>query len=253
MFKRLSSLIGSAEAAPPWTLFTALLILVAAFASIIMGSTAASLILPSAQFTLLAGWSIAALLALAIAFLNLPRAEQRAALRLTQSPTLPNIFFLLFIGVGLAVALDVILRGLTGAALPEAELMDIDFRVRLYGQSVQPLSWVLIVLFMVVLQPLAEEVVFRGVLMPSLRATLGAWPGFVVTGVLYAGFHMLMYPPPLQESGTAALYGFVTPLIAGLIFGAVRIYTGSTRAAVFTHAAFGLFAVINVLTLVGRA
>jgi membrane protease YdiL (CAAX protease family) len=46
-------------------------------------------------------------------------------------------------------------------------------------------------------------------------------------------------------------YGLLSPLIAGLVYGAVRLYTQSTRAALLVHAAFGLFALVKLLTLMG--
>lgn len=249
MFRRLLSRIGSPEAAPGWGLPSALMLLVAAFVAVIVGSTIGSLLFPQAQFVLLLGWTLAALITIAITLSNLSKPEQRAALRLSQAGALPSIFFLLLIGIGLAITLDVLLRAVTGAMLPAPELMDVYFRVQLYQQAVQPLSWVLALIFMVVLQPLADELIFRGALLPVLRSTFGSWSGYIISALLYAAFHMLLYPPPLPNTNIAVWYGFIAPLISGLIFGAVRLYTGSTRAAIFTHAAFGIFAVINLLTL----
>ncbi len=248
MFRRLLLRIGSPEVAPAWSLVTALLLLVGAFVAVIAGSTIGSLLFPDAQFVLLAGWTIAALLTIGITLVNLNKPGQRQGLRLAQSGALPSTFFVLLIGIGLAITLDVILRAVTGAILPAPELMDI-YRIQLTRQAIHPLSLILALVFMVVLQPLADELIFRGVLLPVLRSRLGSWQGYLANALLYAGFHMLLYPPPTPNSAIAAWYGFVAPLIAGLIFGAVRLYTGSTRAAVFTHAAFGLFAVINLLTL----
>jgi membrane protease YdiL (CAAX protease family) len=69
--------------------------------------------------------------------------------------------------------------------------------------------------------------------------------------VAYTIFHFVSYQLPPAANNTALIWiGIVEPLIGGLIFGAVRIYTGSTRAAILTHMAFGLFAVVKLLTLV---
>lgn len=252
MFRRLLTCIRNPESTPAWGLPSGLLLLGAAFAAIIIGSTIGSLLFPQAQFILLSGWTIAAFITIAITLLNLSKPDQRAALQLTQSGTFPGMLLLMFVGVGLAVTLDVILRAVTGAALPAPELMDIYFRAQFFQQPVQPVSWMLALVFMAALQPLAEELIFRGVLLPVLRSAIGSWPGYLVNALLYAAFHMLLYPPPLPNTAVAAWYGFIAPLAAGLIFGAVRLYSGSTRAAVLTHAAFGLFAVINWLSLTSR-
>jgi len=66
-------------------------------------------------------------------------------------------------------------------------------------------------------------------------------------------FHFVAYQPPTSVSTTAFVWiGILQPLIGGLIFGAVRVYTSSTRATFLTHLAFGLFAVIKLLTMVSR-
>lgn len=253
MFRKLLARIGSPEATPAWSLLTALLLLVGAFVAIIVGATIGSLLFPDAQFVLLGGWTIAALLAIGITLTNLNKPGQREGLRLTQSGALPSAFFILLIGIGLAITLDVILQTVTRVTLPAPELMDAYFRVQLTQQSIQPLTLILALVFMVLLQPLTDELIFRGALLPVLRSTFGRWPGYIISTLLYAAFHMLLYPPPIPNTVIAAWYGFMAPLIAGLIFGAVRLHTGSTRAAIFTHAAFGLFAVINLLTLASRS
>jgi membrane protease YdiL (CAAX protease family) len=83
-----------------------------------------------------------------------------------------------------------------------------------------------------------------------LRETLGTWVGLVASAALYAVFHALAYPPaPGQPAGY--WYGFVLPFVAGVFFGGVRAYTGSTRAAILAHVAFGVFAVLKAFALAG--
>jgi membrane protease YdiL (CAAX protease family) len=103
---------------------------------------------------------------------------------------------------------------------------------------------------MVIAQPLAEELIFRGVLLSSLRGTIGAWPGYILSALLYALFHLITYGSSISDFNSL-WYGQILPFIGGLIFGAVRLSTGSTRAAILAHVGFGLFAVVKILTLSG--
>jgi membrane protease YdiL (CAAX protease family) len=273
MVKRLLAQLALPEAAPPWTLIGAGSALVAAFAAIIMGTVIGQIIFPTEQFGILLGWAIG--VALMIAFIVVSRrkpAEQqglwsvqqvspvanpggkrsRASLPVTVAPVerpAPNLFFLLFIGVGLALTLDVIGRVFTGNRLPEAELQGLYQRFLMTGSITIP-SWIIAFLFMVLLQPLGEGLIFQGMLLPSLRTTFGAWPGLLLAGLLYGVFHYIAYPPGFLGV-SSWWYGLISPTLAGVIYAAVRIVTGSTRAAILTHAAFGVFGVLNLLTLVG--
>src|SRR5947207_12715946 len=111
----------------------------------------------------------------------------------TETSSTQNIFWYLLIGVGLAILLDLIGRGVIGFIIPDPELLNLYSYVQLYGQPVLALSWILVVLFMVVLQPLAEGLVFQGLLLPSLRNAISSWPGFILSAVAYTMFHFVAY------------------------------------------------------------
>ncbi len=253
MFRQLMKRIA-AEPQPPWSIWGAIGAMIASFLAIIAGATVAA-ILGETQNSLLLGWSIGA--AIVIGFVWVSRRAPKYWLALwsgepkTDSSATQNIFWYLLIGVGLAILLDLIGRAVIGFIVPDPELLNLYSYVQLYGQPVLPFSWILVILFMVVLQPLAEGLVFQGLLLPSLRATISPWVGFILAAVAYAMFHFISFQPPPTASNTALIWiGIAEPLISGLIFTAVRVYTGSTRAAILTHVAFGLFAVIKLLTLV---
>jgi uncharacterized protein len=104
--------------------------------------------------------------------------------------------------------------------------------------------------FLVVVQPIAEELVFRGVTYPALRASLGPLAGIVATSISYALFHLLTYTSAAMDVSTL-WFTFALPLIEGLVLTLIRAYTGSTRAAIVGHMAFGLFAILKLITLSG--
>lgn len=253
MIQRLMKRIGTAETAPPWTLWGAVGAVVASFAAVIMGTTIATVLVDERQpGQNLIAWSIAMVLIVIFLRFTRNRAEQWDALRLKRGSAAvaeQNVFWHLLVGIGMAIVLDLIGRALTQQLVPEPELYRLAFYSQYYGQPVG-LGWLLALLFMGLLQPAAETVVFQGLLLPSLRTALGAWPGYLVSGAVFGAFHFVAYPP-VGSDFASLWYGLGAPLLAGLIYSAVRIYTGSTRAALITHVAFGLFAVVKLLTLVG--
>jgi hypothetical protein len=110
-------------------------------------------------------------------------------------------------------------------------------------------DWVLAVLFMVFVQPIAEELVFRGVTLPRLRHTFGAWAGIAMTAALYSIFHFVMYGDRLFPADRFG-YGVLNPLLLGIFFSVIRVYTGSTRAAIVAHMGAGIFSVLTALVVV---
>ncbi len=255
MFRQLMKRIAAAEPIPPWGTWGAIGAMIASFAAIILGS-AISIIIGDSQYTPLLGWSIGA--GLTITFVWFTRRSLRywsavwngATTNKNDTPSAQSFFWYLLIGVGLAILLDLIGRGVVGLLIPDAELLTLYGSVQL-GQPILAASWIFVILFMVILQPIAEGLVFQGLLLPSLRATIASWPGFILSAVAYTMFHFVAYPVPATASNTALIWiGLIEPLVGGLIFAAVRVYTGSTRAAILTHMAFGLFAVVKLLTLV---
>jgi membrane protease YdiL (CAAX protease family) len=95
-----------------------------------------------------------------------------------------------------------------------------------------PLLW----LFIVVVAPIAEELMFRGFLHRGfVRSWLGVAGTIVLTSALWAALH-------LQYNWLGILYIF----LMGLIFGWLRQRSGSTTLTIVLHAFNNLFATIVV-------
>jgi membrane protease YdiL (CAAX protease family) len=251
MLNNFLSRIGTLENPPPWSTWSALSAVLAAFIAVFLCTGIILAVVGITQYTTLLLWTLAAVVAVAFVFFTRRTPEQRAALHFTRGASTPqDVFLLLFIGVGLAVALDVVSIRLTNTALPGAELLNLYFDRADGEMPILFISWVLAFALMVIVQPLADQLIFQGILLPSLRQSLGAWPGYIVTAALFGLFHLMIYSSP-NGNFIFMWYGLFVPFIAGLIFGAVRLYTGSTRAAMVTHVAFGLFALVKLLTLLG--
>jgi membrane protease YdiL (CAAX protease family) len=219
----------------------ALVTIVAAFILVVAATTIALVWLEGRPFAELAGWTLAGLIIILYVLQTRRRVDERAALRLGAGGTpLP---FVMFLCLGFALLFDLISLAVTGSFLPSPELLTANLRAD------GAVGWVFAVGFMLLAQPIAEELVFRGVAFPALRTAFGAWGGLIACAGLYAVFHMLAYPP--NYAGVAGItplwYGLALPFLDGLIISAVRAYSGSTRAAIAAHAAFGLFAVVKLL------
>lgn len=229
--------IARTEPPPPWGLFGAIntifITLLAIFAA-----TALMLSLTTDQaIALMAAWLIGQVLAAVYVLMSRREGAAHAALRIGPTPT--RLFIVLLLSLGLAMVFDLLALGATGLFLPAMELSG------LHDAGLTVVGWLLALVFMLVVQPVAEELVFRGVVMPSLRTVTGPWIGLIVTAAFYMLFHFMVYSSPISDPW----YALAAPLLAGLYFGMVRAATGSTRAAIVAHMGFGLFALVKLLVI----
>lgn len=228
---------------PSWTAPSAVLTVIFAFIVIVVGTTAAYVWLGDTSTTPLIGWAFGCLLMAFMVWQT--RAAGRAGLALATSKS--PIPLVMFIALGAAIAIDVIGLAVTRAFLPAPELLDLNMTALNAGDVMIAL------LFMVIAQPVGEELVFRGVALPAFRVALGGWGGLLISAVVYGVFHWIAYTPSYsaEYAGlTPYWYGLIAPILAGLTFGITRIISGSTRAAVAAHIAFGIFAIIKLLVVV---
>jgi membrane protease YdiL (CAAX protease family) len=93
-----------------------------------------------------------------------------------------------------------------------------------------PTGLVLIALFGTTVGPLCEELIFRGFLQPLLVRTFGVVIGIFLTALPFGLLH-------LQQYGNAWQSGVLITLV-GVVLGAVRHFTNSTRASTYVHAAY---------------
>jgi uncharacterized protein len=98
------------------------------------------------------------------------------------------------------------------------------FTVEIYKTA----GWLPLLWFAVaVCAPLWEETFFRGFLFVSLKDTfIGPYGTIFVTALVFAGLHALQYD----------LYGVIVVFSLGVIFGLVRLATGSLWSTILLHA-----------------
>lgn len=89
---------------------------------------------------------------------------------------------------------------------------------------------IVIALGAISIAPIAEELAFRGLLQPLLVRTAGLIPGILGTACLFGAMHLSQYGFTWQS--------FVLISAAGAGFGAMRHWSGSTRASAIMHAGY---------------
>ena len=143
---------------------------------------------------------------------------------------LPIVMMLAFAA---AIVVDVV-RRLVG--VPEGSLPIPLYRVDEGDGAI----FVAAVIVIVILRPLVEELIFRGVLYPALIKIRPPLESIGLSAVLFAVTHFMLDPEFIW-------WGFILPLIIGLCAGVARAATQSTLAAIGTHAMFGLFLVLRAV------
>ena len=135
---------------------------------------------------------------------------------------------------GIAAAIVIaILAAATGeeVAVPEQVTSDL-----------QGYQLVVFALFAVVVAPVTEEFLFRGVLFRSVRDRYGFWPGAITSALLFGVIHYVPGPWP------DALALQITMVVTGLGLAWVYEWRKTLLAPVVGHAAFNLIAVVVIVT-----
>lgn len=241
---RLMQSLKAVQPPPPWTLTDALITLLASgIALLIISTTVASIIAGDlstpAPGAWLIGWSIG--LILLIGFVLISRRRTPAEFQaLTLQPGRLPLPYLVLLGVAIALTADVIVGLVTQQFAVVAPLRG----------GISGTDWLIAGLFMIVLQPIAEGLVFMGVVLPRLRASLSPVGGYLAMAVAYTLLYALVYGALLPPAGMFG-YGVLLPLLLSLAYGWLRLYTGSTRDTIVAMMGGGLALLLSALVLLG--
>jgi membrane protease YdiL (CAAX protease family) len=147
------------------------------------------------------------------------------------------LFVVVLIGVGAAWAIDliaVLLRVKGDQVVPP--VLDI-------LRSPIGVMWVIAAIFAIVLQPLAEGLIFYGVLYGALaRDIRNNLATCLIIALIYA-----IVSAAILSAGAQPWYLIVQPFLMALVVGLVRAYTQSAQSAAVARALFGLFFVLSAL------
>jgi len=240
------------ETDPPWGIvMTAVIVGVLLINLTLVGSAMASVLLglgdtlAPTPFTLLFSWTIGHALTIVYVMINRRSSEESwAALKLTKG--LLPLPIVLMVGVAIGLTVDLVINLASGQFLPIPEI---------FGFQAEGITGILTAgLFLVLIQPVAESLVFQGVLLPKVRIMLGAWGGVLATTIVFAFMHYgifyLSYQPNYPESALP-WYGIIYPVLTGLMFCLIKVYTGSTRAVIIGRIGAGATFLLTALVLVG--
>ncbi len=141
-------------------------------------------------------------------------------------------------GFVLAVILPELLRQAFDIPAPTDRQVALDLVTE--GQGV---ALAALVVVLVVLAPIIEELIFRGLLFQSIRAKLGLWPGLGLSSLTFAFLHLELFDQPIA---LAAL------LVLAVWLAAAFHKTGSLVVPIVAHATFNAINVAALLIVVTR-
>ena len=233
-------------AAPPWSLSRAGLCLLAMFVCLLLiGPTLASLLLGSVDATpglLMLGWALGMALCIAFALLWLrgsPAYQPALQFERGHLP-LPNA---LLLGVAIAIFIDLVISLGSGQFLPLPEV---------YGMRAGGIDRLLLgALLLILLQPLAETLVFQAILLPSLRWRFGPWRGVVGAVAAYVLLHTLVFTLAYTATYDPLWYGRIYPAGISLAFCLLKVYAQSSRAVLIGRVGAGILFFLTALVLTG--
>lgn len=151
---------------------------------------------------------------------------------------------ILFVGAGvlLQVLLSYLLKPLADRLIPEGE--QAQELAELFAELQSPSVRWAVFFVAVLLAPVTEELMFRGVLLKAVKSKK-TWVVMTITAVVFAAFHI----PDLVGTGFAARAVVVLPnlLVVGLVLAWVTLRTKRLGPAIFLHSGYNLLAAVLLL------
>ena len=230
---------------PPWSLLSASLAVLAMFICLaIIGPSFIAITAASSTLTpieLMASWSLGMALTSLFVFVSRRASEDSwAALGLRRGELALPLALIFGLAIGLTFDLIAVLS--VGRFLPQAQVWAL--------QSGGLPSLVLTGLLLVVLQPLAETLVFYAVLLPRLRWRLGHWFGLAANAAVFAGLHYLIFFQT-SDSYLPSWDGLALPWLLGISFGLLKVFSLSSLVVLIARMGAGLIFLLTALALFG--
>ena len=112
-----------------------------------------------------------------------------------------------------------------------------------FHQSWNLFGDVWVVVSVVVVSPVVEELVFRGVVLGGLMSRYSFWVANVVTAVLFVGIHLpgWFFQGVLVQNLVSPLGGAVSIFVLGVVFGYVAFRSRAVTGSILSHALNNLF------------
>ena len=216
--------------------------ILATFVAVTLTSTRAD---PDALLPVLVAVSPAMSLAVASAWLALRYDRWLQPLMGRRPPRVGDVGIGIAVGVVCLLGQRLIVLGI--AALAERSGADLPVVQQTFREiAQQPGAVPLFVVTTVLLAPVAEEVIFRGVLFQGLRSRMSFWVAALVSAALFT-------IPHLFEGGGLLAGGIISSgiLPLGIVFAALVERRGSLLPAVVAHATYNAIGVATLILLPG--
>ncbi|MDJ0792035.1 MAG: type II CAAX endopeptidase family protein [Acidimicrobiia bacterium] len=107
------------------------------------------------------------------------------------------------------------------------------------GSTETVLEQILVILAIAVAAPIIEEVIYRGMLLSTLRRRFSAWPSILISAFIFAVIHAVLDPNAIAVVPGLFLLGIV------LAYAALR--TGDLSLSIALHSGINLLAALSLL------
>lgn len=235
--------LSAIQDAPPWSIGEMVLALaVLAVGTILFGSVIAASTSPDSfnpePISLVLGWLVSMVIVIAFVLVRWRRTKEMFdGLALSASKWNPLLAVL--IGVAAIFTADVVAGLGSGDFAAFAPLQGIDQAQ--FGQ-------VLLASLFLLVQAVAEGLIFWGIVLPRLRASISAWGGLSLTLVIFVAYYYLVFGEPLPDN-LGFWYGIIAPLMIGFTLATVHIWSNSTRTAILTQIGVGIGVIIALVVV----
>lgn len=144
-------------------------------------------------------------------------------------------------GVPAGMALQVVVALLTAPLIiwvfgdnpPEQSVSEIA------GTSQTLIEQLFVIAAIAVAAPIIEEIIYRGMLLSTLRRRFGAWVSILISAVIFAGIHAVLDP-----NAVAAVPGL---FLLGVVLAYTALRTGDLSLPIALHSGVNLLAAIALL------
>lgn len=140
----------------------------------------------------------------------------------------------------LSVGMGLVLQPALGLSQDEA----IKINDSLWPKNPTPLMAMATGFTIGVLVPIAEEMIFRGMLLNALARKINKWLALVISSLLFALPHVANF---IMLSSTAVWFGLIQVLLLGLVIGAIFIKTERLGPCIMAHIFNNSLVVITLL------
>lgn len=185
-------------------------------------------------------------LVMALAWMALRYGGRLAPVRGRRRATARDVAVGVLVGIGCLIGqrvIVVVIALLADRAGVELPVVQEAFRAIAQRPETAPL----LVLTTVLLAPVAEETIFRGILFQGLRARTGFWSAAFVSAAMFTLAH-------LGEGGgwlaTLVIISGILPL--GLVFAALVERRGNLLSSVVAHATYNAIGVMTLIFMAGQ-